>query len=119
MKSSRARLIKYSADDKTLVSGDKDETIWKMYGTTLLGLLINPAFVFAYQLGDGDLVFTNENKTEYVIHGDLMLGTATHSLSSVDSWKRAKTKIYPAPNMDEPFAFHLSTDGFSNSYRDE
>jgi serine/threonine protein phosphatase PrpC len=90
-----------------------------MYGTTLLGVVITPAFVFAFQLGDGDLVFSSKNKTEYVILGDLLLGTATHSLSVVDSWKRAKIGIYPAPNTNEACAFHLSTDGFSNSYRDE
>ena len=110
LKSNRARQKK----------GDEgNEEVWRMYGTTLLGVVITPAFVFAYQLGDGDIVFSSENKTERVIIGALMLGTATHSLSSFDSWKRAKTKVYSVPNKDEACAFHISTDGFSNSYRDE
>jgi serine/threonine protein phosphatase PrpC len=119
LKSNRSRRIKVNAEDKRILSEKSNEAIWKMYGTTLLGMLIAPTFVFAYQLGDGDIVFSSNNKAGHVIIGDLMLGTATHSLSSVDSWKRAKTNIYPAPNKDEACAFHISTDGFSNSYRDE
>jgi hypothetical protein len=51
--------------------------------------------------------------------GTTLLGTKTHSLSMMDSWKKVKTKISSIPNSTGNYAFMLSIDGFSNCYRDE
>ena len=37
-------------------TGEEDlNALYRLYGTTLLGLLIAPTFVFAFQIGDGDI----------------------------------------------------------------
>ena len=101
--------------------GEKDKVeIYKEYGTTLVGLLITPIFLFAFQIGDGDITYVDNDGIEEVLVSDKILGTETHSLSKVDSWKKAIT-VVRRRNIDEsiPSLFMLSTDGFSNSYKNE
>ena len=95
------------------------EAIWKLYGTTLLGVVITPSFIFAYQLGDGDIVYADGHEAKHIIAGDKLLGTETYSLSKPDSWKNAKTTVCRLAEIGDNHSFFLSTDGFSNSYRDE
>lgn len=99
--------------------GEDKESVWKLYGTTLLGVVITPPFVFAYQLGDGDIAYADEKEVKHIITGDKLLGTETYSLSKPDSWQKAITSVVSLPNSEIRHAFMLSTDGFSNSYRDE
>ncbi|MCL1866767.1 MAG: protein phosphatase 2C domain-containing protein [Oscillospiraceae bacterium] len=94
----------------------KEQLIWKQYGTTLLGLVLTPTFYFAFQLGDGDVLLLKGGKAETVNKSERILGTATHSLSREDSWKRALTCVNPIPDVRDDMAFMISTDGFSNSY---
>jgi serine/threonine protein phosphatase PrpC len=101
------------------VSPESAEGIWKMFGTTLLGLVVMPPFLFAFQLGDGDMLFVCDDVAKPVISGDKMLGTETRSLSGADAWKKAKSRVCSFPSQDADFAFMLSTDGFANSYRSE
>lgn len=101
--------------------GEKDKIeIYKQYGTTLVGLMITPIFLFAFQIGDGDITYVDNDGIEEVLVSDKILGTETHSLSKVDSWKKAIT-VVRRRNIDEstPSLFMLSTDGFSNSYKNE
>lgn len=102
-------------------NGEIDKAaVYKQYGTTLLGLMITPTFIFAFQLGDGDIVYINEIKIQPVIEGDKILGTETHSLCKTDAWKKAITMIRNREvTEDMPYIYLLSTDGFSNSYRSE
>ena len=91
--------------------------LYKQYGSTLLGLLITPGFIFAFQLGDGDIVYVDNEGVSSVIEGDKILGTETHSLSKIDSWKKAISMIRMKDVSDElPSLYMLSTDGFANSY---
>lgn len=101
--------------------GEKNKVeIYKEYGTTLVGLMITPIFLFAFQIGDGDITYVDNNGIEEVLVPDKILGTETHSLSKIDSWKKAIT-VVRRRNIDEniPSLFMLSTDGFSNSYKNE
>jgi serine/threonine protein phosphatase PrpC len=100
-------------------SPESKKGIWKMFGTTLLGLVVMPSFLFAFQLGDGDMLFIRDDAAKPVISGDKMLGTETRSLSGMDAWKMAKSRVCCFPSQDADFAFMLSTDGFANSYRSE
>ena len=118
-KSYTRRLSRFLSSESRLVPGKDNEQMWKLFGTTLLGLVITPAFVFAYQLGDGDIVLASETTTEHIITEDKLLGTETYSLSRVDSWAKAKTVVFPPADAKKSCAYILSTDGFSNSYRDE
>lgn len=98
--------------------GQEDSgALYRMYGTTLLGLLIAPAFVFAFQLGDGDITYVDALGAQPVVAADKLLGVESHSLCSADAWKKAVSSVH-LRSWDQvlPCVFMLSTDGFSNSF---
>lgn len=98
--------------------GQEDSNaVYRMYGTTLLGLMIAPAFVFAFQIGDGDITYVDGEGAQPVVTGDKLLGVESHSLCSADAWKKAVSSVH-LRNWDQvlPCVFMLSTDGFSNSF---
>lgn len=101
--------------------GSKDkEAVYRLYGSTLLGLVITEEFLFAFQLGDGDIVKVTEAGVYNVIDADKILGTETHSLSRAESWKKAITLIRKREENELcPVMYLLSSDGFSNSYKDD
>ena len=104
-----------------LENGEDDySSVYKQYGTTLLGLLVTDNYVFAFQLGDGDICYVNETGLDLVIEPEKILGVETHSLSRENSWEKAITsvrRISIAENL--PAMFSLSTDGYANSYKSE
>ena len=105
----------------SLEDGNEDlQGVYKQYGTTLLGLLITKTFVFAFQLGDGDICYVNASSLEMVIEPDKILGVETHSLSRENAWEKAIT-IVRRINVEDtlPAMFTLSSDGFANSYKSE
>jgi serine/threonine protein phosphatase PrpC len=94
-----------------------EEEICKMYGTTLLGIMITDNFVFAFQLGDGDITFVDDCEITPVINADKFLGVETHSLSKKDAWKHAiSAVINKDASEDLPYMYMLSTDGLANSF---
>ncbi len=101
--------------------GNKDkEAIYKLYGSTLIGLVITKDFLFAFQLGDGDIVKVSECGIQNIIEADKILGTETHSISKVDSWKKAITVIQKRDAICYlPIMYMLSSDGMANSYKTE
>ena len=104
-------------DNPVRDNGRKDKNaIYKQYGTTLLGLFISPDFVYAFQLGDGDMVLVNKEIIEPIIYADKILGVETHSLSKEHSWESSLSSILRLDTIDKPAILMLSTDGFSNSY---
>ena len=112
---------KNKRDITKLESGDDDlASVYKQYGSTLLGLLIAKTFVFAFQLGDGDICYVNENGLEMVIEPEKILGVETHSLSRDNSWEKAITTVRRICVEDGiPAMFTLSSDGYANSYKSE
>lgn len=102
-------------------NGDKIKAeIYKAYGSTLVGLMITPTFLFAFQLGDGDITYIDDNGIDSVLQSDKILGTETHSLSKIDCWKKVITVTRRRASDEElPCLFMLSTDGFANSYKNE
>lgn len=106
---------------QSLASGEDDLMgVYKQYGTTLLGLLITKTFVFAFQLGDGDICYTTAGAVEMVIEPEKILGVKTHSLSRENAWEKAITIVRRISVEDSsPSMFTLSTDGFANSYKNE
>ncbi len=95
----------------------KKEAVYKLYGSTLLGLVLTEDFLFAFQLGDGDIVKVSKNGVYHIIEGDKILGTETHSLSKAESWKKAVTLIRKREEKEQmPVMYMLSSDGLSNSY---
>ena len=100
---------------------DKDEyAVYKLYGTTLLGMMVTDEYVFSFQLGDGDINIVNENDVELMIEQEKILGIETHSLSKKGAWSHAMSSFsYMSQHQDKPFMFMLSTDGMVNSYVSE
>lgn len=96
------------------------EAVYKLYGSTLLGLVITEEFLFAFQLGDGDIVKVSEDGVYSVIEPDKILGTETHSLSKTESWKKAITLIRKREETEQrPVMYMLSSDGLANSYKND
>ena len=103
------------------VEGREDnDAIYKLYGSTLIGLVLTKEFLFAFQLGDGDIIKVSESGAENVIEADKILGTETHSLSKSESWKKAITFIKKHDDAQSlPVMYMLSSDGMANSYKNE
>ena len=102
-------------------TGEEDlNALYRLYGTTLLGLLIAPTFVFAFQIGDGDITYVDDGGVQPVVVADKLLGVESHSLCSREAWKKAVSAVHFQPwEQHLPCAFLLSTDGLSNSYADD
>jgi serine/threonine protein phosphatase PrpC len=121
----KRRVLKVHTNNKReiplLANGKKDKAgIYKQYGTTLVGLMITPVFLFAFQIGDGDISYADKNGFEQVLQTEKILGTETHSLSKIDCWKQAISMVRrQSGNISLPSVFMLSTDGFANSYKNE
>lgn len=95
-------------------------SVYKLYGTTLLGLLITTDFVFAFQIGDGDIVLVSRNGVQYAVESEKILGVETYSLSSAGAWKKSAVSVFPSPTDDElPYMYMMSTDGMANSHRSQ
>jgi hypothetical protein len=116
------RILRVHAAERREVPYDSEgnidaETIWKQYGTTLLGMLITEKFLFAFQLGDGDITYADEDGASPVIEGDKILGVETHSISRPGSWKKVLTKVVNLETVSrDNFMYVLSTDGWMNSH---
>ena len=102
-------------------TGEEDlNALYRLYGTTLLGLLIAPTFVFAFQIGDGDIIYADDEGVQPVVVADKLLGVESHSLCSREAWKKAVSTVhFQSWEQHLPCAFLLSTDGLSNSYADD
>lgn len=98
---------------------DEDD-VYKLYGTTLLGIAITDLFVYAFKIGDGNITYIDKNEAFSVIQDEKILGVETHSLSKRDSWRRAYTKLLiRKQDIDLPYMYMLTTDGFANSFVSE
>ena len=101
---------------KNLRENILEEEIYKQYGSTLLGLLITKKFIYAFQLGDGDIICVNQNESSAVVDSEHLLGVETFSLSNKNAWKYANNAIISRTKNNFPNLYILSTDGFSNSH---
>lgn len=98
-------------------NGVKDESaVFHQYGTTLIGLMLCDDFLFAFQIGDGDILHVDDDGVRALIQGDRILGVETHSLCRKKAWEKAITVVRRIDALKYPCAFMLSSDGFANSY---
>lgn len=92
-------------------------SVFSLYGTTLLGMLITDSFVFSFQIGDGNISAVTKDAAEPLVEPEKFLGTETHSLSKPDAWRKAVTSVHRLEaESRESYMYILSTDGFANSY---
>ena len=121
----KRRVYKNHRDNKREMPLDQTgevelQKVYIQYGTTLLGLMLTEEFLFAFQIVDGDIVFVSDKGYEPVIQGDKILGVETHSLSKENAWKKAITIVRRLDYQQNlPCMFLMSSDGFSNSYKNE
>lgn len=115
------KLKKAKLKETLILADEKDkEAVYKMYGTTLLGLVITKEFSFAFQLGDGDISYVDASGVKPVLESEKILGVETHSLSKRDAWKNALTRVVNRETEEQiPFMYMLTTDGMANSYISE
>lgn len=119
----KRRVLKVHTNQKREVprteNGEKNKIeIYKQYGSTLVGLMITPLFIFAFQLGDGDISFVDETGFGHLLEDEKILGVETHSLSKIDAWKKVVSAVRRREEAKGlPYMLMLSTDGFANSYK--
>lgn len=95
----------------------KWSSVFSLYGTTLLGMLITDSFVFSFQIGDGDISIVTIADVSSLVTPEKFLGTETHSLSRPDAWRKAVASVRRREmENEESYMYILSTDGFANSY---
>lgn len=95
----------------------KWSSVFSLYGTTLLGMLITDSFVFSFQIGDGDISIVTRDEVEPLVEPEKFLGIETHSLSRPDAWRKAVSSIHRREiEKEKSYMYILSTDGFANSY---
>jgi len=99
------------------------DNIYVVYGATLLIAVLTDSFMFYMQLGDGDILNVYEDgKTlrPFDEKDERLIANETTSLCSKDSWNEFKIKFYPlTDDFKFPELIILSTDGYSNSFRNE
>ncbi len=92
------------------------QALYRLYGTTLVGLMVTQDFHFALQIGDGDItVVSAEGETDSFLESDQILGVETHSICDRSPWKYSHSAVRHI-NEDELFSYVITTDGFKNSH---
>lgn len=91
-----------------------------LYGTTLLAAVYGKDYAFAMQIGDGDIAYVDSNgNCDFFIEGEDQVGSATNSLCMLNSQQYFRTRFVDFQSGIKPILMFLSTDGYSNSYRDD
>ncbi|MFS8361935.1 protein phosphatase 2C domain-containing protein [Streptomyces sp. CWNU-52H] len=90
-----------------------------LYGTTLIGAVVTPWLLTAWQIGDGDLAVVGHDGTveRPLAPAEDDLGDETESLCGPQAWRAVRT--HWAPVFEEarlPRLVVLSTDGLSKSF---
>jgi len=88
-----------------------------LYGTTLLAVAVTQEFIFALQIGDGNILLIDENGTTPILAVAENIGEDTESLCLKDAWTHIRTHMIPFKN-DSPAMLLLATDGYANSFSD-
>jgi len=97
-----------------------EQNRYRVYGSTILGVVADADFVYWLQLGDGDiLVVTDNGEVIRPIENDPnLLGNETTSLCNEDAPNQTRQRFLSLENYP-PQLIMLSTDGYSNSYSEE
>ena len=88
-----------------------------LYGTTLVAVAATQKFIFALQIGDGNILMIDKENSRPVLAVEENVGEDTESLCLANAWTYIRTQIIPW-NASSPAMFLLSTDGYANSFAD-
>jgi serine/threonine protein phosphatase PrpC len=99
---------------------------YSLYGTTLTVAAVTATFVFALQIGDGDILWIEGNHSgegalaepsaRWLIPPDYNLAGETLSLCLDQSWQHARVFLRALYEPERPVMLLLSTDGYANSF---
>ena len=90
---------------------------YTLYGTTLLAVVATDSFVFALQIGDGNiLMMDKDGSARPVLAATENIGEDTESLCLTEAWKYVRTQIIPWNSANGAPMFMLSTDGYANGF---
>ena len=98
----------------------KEENIFLPYGCTLIGLLIYSNILVTFQLGDGDILIVDSDKnvTKEFGKDSNLIANETYSLCMKKPEKYFKVNVRRIDH-NPPELILLSTDGYSNSFKDD
>jgi len=86
-----------------------------LYGTTLIAVAATDSFVFALQIGDGNILMVDESgAARPILSVAENVGEDTESLCLKEAWKYVRTQFIPTDETKG--LFMLSTDGYANSF---
>ncbi|MCL1845363.1 MAG: protein phosphatase 2C domain-containing protein [Defluviitaleaceae bacterium] len=88
-----------------------------LYGTTLLAAACVKDFIFALQIGDGNMLMVDKKGARPILAVAENVGEDTESLCLADAWAFVRTQIIPRSGR-APALFLLATDGYANSFAD-
>jgi hypothetical protein len=103
----------------------EDAFPYQLYGTTLLAVAVTDAFIFAIQIGDGDILLAQpDNEVTRLFAVQEQQGSETFSLCMEQSWQYIQTRVMPMPGQNGsgaslPMMLLLSTDGYANSFTEQ
>jgi hypothetical protein len=90
-----------------------------LYGTTVLAVAAVQDFIFALQIGDGDILMVdNEGNARRILETAETVGEDTESLCLAEAWTYVRTEIIPWNTADAPTMFLIATDGYAKSFAD-
>jgi hypothetical protein len=94
---------------------------YELYGTTLLAVAVTDEFIFAMQIGDGDIMQAEASgEVTRLFNLQEQQGSETFSLCMEQSWQYIHTRIIPnTGTSSEPLMLLLSTDGYANSFTEQ
>lgn len=120
----KRRVIKVHKAAKRIVQLREDgtineEAIYHMYGTTILGLFVCTQYIFAFQIGDGNISIYNSNRCNQLLQTERLLGTETYSLCQNNAWRHSHVHIEAVDGNELPYILLCSSDGFINSFLNE
>ncbi|MCL2223456.1 MAG: protein phosphatase 2C domain-containing protein [Defluviitaleaceae bacterium] len=88
-----------------------------LYGTTLLAVVASEDFIFALQIGDGNILLIDKDANAHpILAAEENVGEDTESLCLTDAWTYIRTQIIPWNSSNGPAMVLLSTDGYANSF---
>ncbi|HEY0006414.1 MAG TPA: PP2C family serine/threonine-protein phosphatase [Pyrinomonadaceae bacterium] len=91
-----------------------------IYGATLLVAAVAEGFILYLQLGDGEILAVSEKGTvtRPLPQDERLFANETTSLCAPDAWRDFRI-CFQTVNAAPPALILLSTDGYSNSFRDD
>lgn len=112
------REVRKNIQKKPYEKEEKD--IYLPYGCTLLGILLYSNVLITFQLGDGDILLVDEDKTVTKEFGKdtNLIANETYSLCMKDAEKFFKINVKRIDH-NPPKLILISTDGYSNSFKDD